>query len=98
MYLLGPLASRTYLVHSSGMAPKQTDPQFKLRLPPDIKEALEEAARRNNRSMSAEIVARLAESIRYDEKSVTWDSQIEDLHRKTSQMQADIDALLKMKK
>lgn len=40
-------------------APKQTDPQFKLRLPSELKDRLEEAAARNKRSMSAEILARI---------------------------------------
>lgn len=41
------------------VAPKQTDPQFKLRLPADLKASIERAANDNNRSMNAEIVARL---------------------------------------
>lgn len=41
---------------------KQTDPQFKLRLPTDLKQLVEEAAKANNRSMNAEIVARLQDS------------------------------------
>lgn len=47
----------TFLVHHSHM--KQTDPQYKLRIPPDLKEQIENAAKANNRSMNAEIVARL---------------------------------------
>ncbi|WP_370049327.1 MULTISPECIES: Arc family DNA-binding protein [Salipiger] len=39
--------------------PKQTDPQFKLRLPLDLKERIELAAHAENRSMNAEILARL---------------------------------------
>ncbi|MFG1348610.1 Arc family DNA-binding protein [Xanthobacter autotrophicus] len=38
---------------------KQTDPQMKIRLPPDIKARIEAAAAANNRSMNAEIVTRL---------------------------------------
>jgi hypothetical protein len=45
------------------MPPKQTDPQFKLRMTPEIKEAIEAAALQNNRSMNAEILARLQASI-----------------------------------
>lgn len=41
---------------------KQTDPHFKLRLPPDLKEKIERASAASQRSMSAEIVARLAAS------------------------------------
>lgn len=45
------------------MAPKQTDPQFKLRMTPEIKDAVERAAAANNRSMNAEILARLQRTI-----------------------------------
>lgn len=44
------------------MAPKQTDPQFKLRMTPEIKDAIEAAAKANNRSMNAEILSRLEDS------------------------------------
>lgn len=39
--------------------PTQTDPQFKLRLPADLKDRIESAASQSNRSMNAEIVAAL---------------------------------------
>lgn len=42
--------------------PKQTDPQFKLRFTPELRDAIDAAAKVNNRSMNAEIVARLEES------------------------------------
>ena len=42
-------------------APKQTDPQFKLRLPPDLLQQIKEAAASNHRTMNAEILARLAQ-------------------------------------
>ncbi|NTF43088.1 Arc family DNA-binding protein [Rhizobium rhizogenes] len=42
--------------------PRQTDPQFKLRLTPGLKARIERAAEANNRSMNAEIIARLEES------------------------------------
>ena len=38
---------------------KQTDPQYKLRLPQELKDLVEEAAKRTGRSMNAEVVARL---------------------------------------
>jgi len=41
---------------------KQTDPQFKLRLDEDLKAALTSAAKQNQRTLSAEIVARLQAS------------------------------------
>jgi hypothetical protein len=37
-------------------------PPFGLRLPPDLKERVQAVAKANNRSMNAEIVARLSES------------------------------------
>ena len=37
----------------------RTDPQFKLRVPLELKEQIEKAAEENHRSMNAEIVARL---------------------------------------
>lgn len=51
------------------MAPKQTDPQFKLRMTPAIKDAIEAAATGNGRSMNAEILARLEAS--FDLNSVS---------------------------
>lgn len=41
---------------------KQTDPQYKLRLPLELKEKIEDAAAGSGRSMNAEIVARLQDS------------------------------------
>ena len=38
------------------------DPQLKLRLPPDLKSRVEDAAKANNRSMNAEIVSRLEQT------------------------------------
>lgn len=40
----------------------QTDPQYKLRLPADLKEKIKQASDENHRSMNAEIVARLQDS------------------------------------
>ena len=40
-------------------APKQTDPQMKIRLTPELKAMIETAADQNNRSQNAEIIARL---------------------------------------
>lgn len=38
---------------------KQTDPQMKLRFPPELKAQIEASAKENNRSMNAEIVEQL---------------------------------------
>ncbi len=41
----------------------RTDPQFNVRMPADLKEKIEEAAKENGRSMNAEIVYRLQRSL-----------------------------------
>lgn len=43
-------------------AMKADHPQFKIRLPPSLKAALEAAAESNDQTLTAEIVARLADS------------------------------------
>ncbi|ROR21728.1 Arc-like DNA binding dprotein [Comamonas sp. BIGb0124] len=43
---------------------KQTDPQYKLRFPPELKEWVEAAASESGRSMNAEIVRRLQDSFK----------------------------------
>jgi len=58
---MGPLLSSTQLVHHSRM--KRTDPQFKLRLPDELKRELEELAGMSGRSLTAEIVWRLEQSL-----------------------------------
>lgn len=50
---------------------KQTDPQFKLRIPAELKSALEAAATTNKRSITAEVVARLEESFRQTDTPTT---------------------------
>lgn len=42
---------------------KQTDPQFKLRLPQELKARLESVAASSRRSLTAEIIARLEETL-----------------------------------
>lgn len=43
---------------------KQTDPQYKLRLPQDLKDRIEQSSKMSGRSMNAEIVSRLQASYR----------------------------------
>lgn len=95
MNLRGPLHQGPFWCIHLNMAPKQTDPQFKLRLPPDLKDALEAAAQRNNRSVSAEILARLADTFRYDSKEDIWDRKIAELTRAQDELKADLDRLKK---
>lgn len=42
-------------------------PQVNFRIPPDLKEQLEQAAKENHRSITAELVARLEETFEIDE-------------------------------
>lgn len=44
-------------------APKQTDPQFKLRLPKELKERIDAAAERDMRSINAQIVYLLTKAL-----------------------------------
>ena len=44
---------------------KKPDPQFKLRLPPELKARLEESAQASARSLTAEIIVRLESSYRH---------------------------------
>lgn len=69
-YLIYPHTSQEKLAREPAVAqPKQTDPQFKLRLTPELKAGIETAAASNNRSMNAEIVARLEASLLKDDPS-----------------------------
>ncbi|MFT9025916.1 Arc family DNA-binding protein [Acetobacter indonesiensis] len=45
------------------MKQRHDDPQFKLRIPAALKAQLEDCARKNNRSLSAEILQRLEDSL-----------------------------------
>ncbi len=49
---------------------QRTDPQYKLRIPEDIKSKLEDSAKLNRRSLNAEIVARLENSLLDDQRLV----------------------------
>lgn len=69
MDLTGTILSRTYLVHCPDMTiPKQSDPQFKIRLPQSLKDELQAHAVDNGRSLNAEILARLSDSVTTEDK------------------------------
>ena len=55
----------------------RTDPQFNVRMPADLKEKIEEAAKENGRSMNAEIVYRLQKSIEEDQAEIGGIQQME---------------------
>lgn len=45
---------------------RKDDPQINLRIPPDLKERIQQAAKSNRRTQTAEILARLEESFKAD--------------------------------
>ncbi len=47
------------------------DPLFRLRMPEDLKATLQQAAKRNHRSLNAEIVARLESTVGVDVSGVS---------------------------
>ena len=55
---------------------KQTDPHFKMRLSPELKEQISVAAKAAGRSMNAEIVQRLDESFQKTERVVKIPSDV----------------------
>lgn len=59
-YLLGP--SKKICEKALMAAPKQTDPQFKLRMPQSLKDALDRTVGDSGRTLNAEIVWRLERS------------------------------------
>ena len=70
------------------MAPKQTDPQFKLRLTPEVKETIEKAASQNNRSMNAEILARLEATIASGASGFSQDERISQIVAKVGKIES----------
>lgn len=56
----GSIVVNTTVVHHRGMS--RQDPQFKLRMTEELRDQIAEAAKASNRSMNAEIIARLEQS------------------------------------
>lgn len=59
-------------------APKQTDPQMKIRLTPELKARIEAAADLNNRSMNAEIIHRLQTTFEMDDYQPVENAQADE--------------------
>lgn len=57
----GPIVNTTVVHYYRGMT--REDPQMKLRLPVDLKDRLTELASESGRSLNAEVVKRLEESV-----------------------------------
>ena len=47
----------------------QTEPQYKLRMPHELRDKIKASAEKKNRSMNADIVARVEKTFRQDESS-----------------------------
>ncbi|KMM91996.1 hypothetical protein TU74_08355 [Pseudomonas lundensis] len=62
---IGSVYVKTHLVHYFKM--NRTDPQFKLRIPVELKETLDAKADENSRSLSNEMLKRLEVTIELDE-------------------------------
>lgn len=63
----------------------RSDPQMNFRIPADLKEQLELAAKENNRSLTAELINRLDESI----NGTNYDSN-KDIHAKLDNIYIEI--------
>lgn len=78
----------------------QTDPQYKLRLPTDLKEKIKQASEDNHRSMNAEIVARLQASfddLRFYGHKLSDDvtpDEAEDLRTRVVRIEAALEKLI----
>ncbi|MBY6208784.1 MULTISPECIES: Arc family DNA-binding protein [Halomonas] len=64
----------------------RTDPQYKLRMPPELRDKLKEAAKENHRTMNAEIIARLEAS--YGSSSISSDEGARALHEARQRLDA----------
>lgn len=62
-YIKCPIAASTFFVQNISMSDSDRV-QYKFMIPADLKDQLEEAAARSRRSLSAEIIVRLTESVR----------------------------------
>lgn len=63
----------------------RSDPQMNFRIPVELKEQLELAAKENNRSLTAELINRLDESL----NAVSYDSN-EDIHAKLDNIYLEV--------
>ncbi len=88
MYLFGPLSATPFWsIIAQDM--KQTDPQYKLRLPQELKDQIETAAKAFGRSMNAEIVARLESSLQgYIDKDLNFKLLNAEVERLTEELRA----------
>lgn len=66
----------------------RNDPQINLRLPTTLKKQIEDAAASNNRTITAEVVARLQDSFVPNLLGMAWPDLIETLQKEAAQRSA----------
>ena len=67
----------------------KNDPEFRLRLPSELKAAIEQLARENNRSINSEIVARLKESLSWADYDIAQLAKdFDDLAERVSKLES----------
>jgi len=74
----------------------QTEPQYKLRMPHELRDQLKEASKANHRSMNAEIVARLQESfiVPYAEEGESDPEALAQMRRRLDQLQLEMASIM----
>lgn len=70
--------------------PKQTDPQFKLRFTPELRDQIEAAAKANTRTMNSEIIARLEESFTFPQTEYRLRAEIAEMNQVTEGLHQEI--------
>lgn len=70
------------------------DPQMKIRLAPDLKDRIEDAAKENGRSMNAEIVARLHQAFEAQSGDSALRLQVEENTAALRRLEALMEELL----
>jgi hypothetical protein len=75
----------------------RADPQLKLRLPLELKERIEHEAATNKRSMNAEIVARLQESLSPARRTATLEDAIKIFQAEAEKMGAKFQLVFEKK-
>lgn len=73
---------------------KQALPDFKIRLPQELKSAIEEAAKTNSRSMNGEIIARLERTFAEDANDSGGAGSVADLQRQIDELRERMDRII----
>lgn len=77
----------------------QTDPQYKLRWPKELREKVAQSAKEHNRSMNADIVARLEQSFELSERqAVIEQNHLNNIMTTSANVEVLENLMLEMKK